>query len=55
MRFYREDPDRGGHKQGAWIEWQAEFKLGAMINLQLLEGDRFLDWYQSGIEQRGLG
>jgi hypothetical protein len=29
--------------------------LGAMINLQLLEGDRFLEWYQSGIEQRGLG
>jgi hypothetical protein len=55
IRFYREDKDRGGFEQGAWIEWEAEFKLGAMISLQLLEGNRFLEWYQAGIEQRGLG
>ena len=55
IRFYREDKDRGGYEQGAWIEWEAEFKLGAMISLQLLEGNRFLEWYQAGIEQRGLG
>jgi hypothetical protein len=55
IKFYREDPARGGYEQGAWIEWEAEFKLGAMINLQLLEGNRFLEWYQAGIEQRGLG
>jgi len=55
IRFYKEDPDRGGHKANAWIEWQAEFKCGLMIDLKMLEGDRFLEWYAQGIEQRGLG
>ena len=55
IRFYKEDPDRGGYKNHAWIEWQAEFKCGLMIDLKMLEGDRFLEWYQAGIEQRGLG
>ena len=54
IRFYREDPDRGGYEQGAWIEWQAEFKLGQMIGLKMLEGDRFLTWYEQGIEEKGL-
>ncbi len=54
MRFYREDPERGGRKDSAWVEWLAEFKLGCMIKLDLLEGDRFLEWYHKAIEQRGL-
>ena len=54
IRFYREDPDRGGYKNTAWIEWQAEFKLGLLIGLKMLEGDRFLTWYEQGIEEKGL-
>ena len=54
IRFYREDPDRGGYENSAWIEWQAEFKLGQMIGLKMLEGDRFLTWYEQGIEEKGL-
>ena len=54
LRFYREDEERGGHKANAWYELQAEFKCGQMIDLKLIEGDRFLEWYGKGIEERGL-
>jgi len=54
IRFYREDKDRGGYENSAWIEWQAEFKSGQMIGLKMLEGDRFLTWYEQGIEERRL-
>jgi len=54
MRFYREDPERGGHRNSAWIEWEAEFKLGRMIGLKMVDGDRFLTWYHEAIERRGL-
>ena len=54
IRFYREDRERGGHKQDAWVEWLAEFRLGCMINLKMVEGDRFLTWYHEAIEKRGL-
>lgn len=54
MRFYREDRDRGGSRTDAWIEWQAEFKLGRMTELKMTDGDRFLTWYHEAIEKRGL-
>jgi hypothetical protein len=54
VRFYREDQERGGHKADAWIEYEAEFKCGLMIGLKMLEGDRFLTWYEQGIEEKGL-
>ena len=54
IRFYREDKDRGGFENSAWIEWEAEFKCGLMIGLKMLDGDKFLEWYEQGIEQRGL-
>jgi len=54
IRFYREDLDRGGYENSAWIEWQAEFKCGLMTDLKMLEGDRFLTWYEQGIEEKGL-
>ena len=54
MRFYRENKEHGGYKNDAWIEWQAEFKCGLMIGLKMLEGDKFLTWYQEAIEKRGL-
>jgi hypothetical protein len=54
MRFYREDPDRGGYKNSAWIEYEAEFKLGQMISLKSVEDNRFVDWYKQGIEDKGL-
>ena len=54
MRFYREDKERGGYTNDAWIEWQAEFKLGQMISLKMTDGDRFLTWYHEAIEKRGL-
>lgn len=54
IKFYREDKERGGYKNNAWIEWEAEFKSGLMIGLKMLEGDKFLTWYEQGIEQRGL-
>ena len=54
VRFYREDLERGGHDQNAWVEWEAEFKCGCMIGLKLIEGDRFLTWYHEAIEKRGL-
>jgi hypothetical protein len=54
IRFYREDKDRGGYENSAWIEWQAEFKSGLMIGLKMLDGDRFLTWYEQGIDEKGL-
>jgi hypothetical protein len=54
VRFYREDQERGGHKADAWIEYEAEFKCGLMRGLKMLEGDRFLTWYEQGIEEKGL-
>ena len=54
VRFYREDPERGGHKKDAWVEYEAVFKLGQMIGLKLLEGERFIEWYKQGIEEKGL-
>lgn len=54
IRFYREDQDRGGYEKSAWIEWEAEFKCGQMINLKMLDGDKFLIWYEQGIEEKGL-
>ena len=54
MRFYREDKEHGGYTNDAWIEWQAEFKLGQMISLKMTDGDRFLTWYHEAIEKRGL-
>ena len=54
VRFYREDQERGGHKADAWVEYEAEFKCGLMIDLKMLEGDRFLTWYEQGIEEKGL-
>jgi hypothetical protein len=54
VRFYREDQERGGHKADAWVEYEAEFKCGLMIGLKMLEGDKFLTWYQEAIEKRGL-
>lgn len=54
MRFYREDPERGGHQKDAWVEYEAEFKCGQMTGLKMLEGDKFLTWYQEAIEKRGL-
>jgi hypothetical protein len=54
VRFYREDQERGGHKADAWVEYEAEFKCGLMIGLKMLEGDRFLTWYEQGIEEKGL-
>ena len=54
VRFYREDQERGGHKADAWVEYEAEFKCGLMIGLKMLEGDRFLTWYEQGIDEKGL-
>ena len=54
VRFYREDQERGGHKADAWVEYEAEFKLGQMIDLKMTDGDRFLTWYHEAIEKRGL-
>lgn len=54
MRFYREDRERGGYQADAWNEWLAEFKCGIMIDLKLVEGERFIEWYKAGIEERGL-
>ena len=54
VRFYREDKERGGHAENAWIEWLAEFDQGRMTELKLLEGDRFLTWYHEAITKRGL-
>jgi hypothetical protein len=54
MRFYREDKESGGYQANAWIEYLAEFKNGFMIDLTLLEGERFIEWYKQGIEDRGL-
>ena len=54
MRFYREDTERGGQADNAWNEWQAEFKCGLMIGLKLIEGERFIEWYRKGLEERGL-
>jgi hypothetical protein len=54
IRFYREDKDHGGYEHGAWIEWEAEFKCGQMIGLKMLDGDRFLTWFEQGIEEKGL-
>ena len=54
LRFYREDTERGGHRSDAWNEWQAEFKCGLMIDLKLIEGERFIEWYKQGLEERGL-
>jgi hypothetical protein len=54
MRFYRENKEAGGWSADAWIEYEAEFKNGQMIDLKLLAGDHFLTWYRDGIEKRGL-
>ena len=54
MRFYRENRDRGGWNMDAWTEFEAEFKCGLMINLQLIEGERFIEWYRKGLEEKGL-
>ena len=54
MRFYREDTERGGHKNNAWNEWQAEFKCGLMIGLKLIEGEPLTEWLVKGIEEKGL-
>lgn len=54
MRFYREDQERGGHAANAWMEWEAEFKSGLMIGLKLIEGEPFTEWYNKGLEERGL-
>lgn len=54
MRFYREDQERGGYRSDAWIEWLAEFDLGQITDLKMLDGDRFLTWYHEAIDKRGL-
>lgn len=54
MRFYRENTERGGWNTDAWTEFEAEFKSGLMINLQLIEGERFIEWYRKGLEEKGL-
>jgi hypothetical protein len=54
MRFYREDQKHGGYKSNAWIEYLAKFKNGFMIDLKLVEGERFIEWYRQGIEDKGL-
>ena len=33
VRFYREDRERGGYKNDAWIEYKALFMDGVMIKL----------------------
>jgi hypothetical protein len=54
LRFYREDKESGGYQANAWIEYLAEFKNGFMIDLKLLEGEQFIEWYKQGIEDKGL-
>jgi len=52
VRFYREDKDRGGYHNSAWVEYEAEFKNGIMIGLKMTDGDKFLIWYQEAIEKK---
>jgi len=55
VRFYREDQDRGGYKEDAWIEYQALFMNGHMIKLTQTRGQEPLTaWYSQGIEDLKL-
>lgn len=55
IRFYREDRDRGGHKQDAWIEYEALFMDGNMIKLTQTEGvEPLTAWYLQGIKDLKL-
>lgn len=54
LKFYRENKELGGYQSDAWIEYEAEFELGQMINIQLLAGDHFIEWYRHGIDEKGL-
>lgn len=54
MRFYRENRERGGWNTNAWTEFEAEFIRGLMIDLKLIEGEQFIQWYKQGIRERGL-
>jgi len=54
LRFYRENQEQGGYSANAWIEYEALFKDGCMIDLKQTEGNRFIEWYQQGLEQKGL-
>jgi len=50
VRFYREDQDRGGYKQDAWIRYEALFMDGRMIKLQQIAGQEPLTaWYKQGV------
>ena len=55
VRFYREDQDRGGYKEDAWIEYEALFMNGHMIKLTQTRGQEPLTaWYSQGIEDLKL-
>jgi len=55
IRFYREDLDRGGYKQDAWIEYEALFMNGHMIKLTQTAGvEPLTAWYRQGIEDLKL-
>jgi hypothetical protein len=55
VRFYREDQDRGGYKEDAWIEYRALFMNGHMIKLTQTRGQEPLTaWYSQGIEDLKL-
>jgi hypothetical protein len=54
IRFYRENKESRGWDNEAWIEWEAEFKSGLMIGLNLIEGEPLTEWYMKGLEEKGL-
>lgn len=37
IRFYREDEDNGGYKEGKWIEYRALFMDGRMLKCERTE------------------
>ena len=58
VRFYREDKEKGGYKEDAWIEYQALFMNGHMIKLTQTRGQEPLEpltaWYKQGIKDLQL-
>jgi hypothetical protein len=55
IRFYREDKDKGGYQNDAWIEYQALFMNGNMIKLKQTRGvEPLTAWYKSGVEALAL-
>ena len=55
IRFYREDKEKGGYKQDAWIVYQALFMNGCMIKLTQTQGvEPLTAWYTAGVEDLKL-